>query len=186
MAEHLQSKILSHLKSDQYRPQRPRGLARELNLHEENDYHAFRDALRELMHEGRVVLGARGAVLLPGQSQSRDEFVGTYRHNRRGFGFVVPTDPGSHEDLYIPEGNNGGAITGDVVRAKIMSRGQRDGKAIYSGRITEILQRTQKKFVGSLAKSGAEWLVFPDGNTLTEPILTPDAASRHIKPGTKV
>lgn len=186
MADQLQTRILSHMKSDRYRPAKPRGLARELDLHHDESYHAFRDALRELMHEGRVVLGAAGTVLLPTQQQARDEFTGTYRHNRRGFGFVVPTDSTAHEDLYIPEGNNAGAITGDVVRAKIMSRGQRDGKTIYSGRITEILQRSQKKFVGSLAKIAGEWVVLPDGNTLTEVILTPDAASRHIKPGTKV
>ena len=186
MAEQLESRILSHLKSERYRPQRPRSLARELNLQQDEHYHAFRDALRELMHQGRVVLGAGGTIVLPGEQPSRDEFQGTYRHNRRGFGFVVPTDPASHEDLYIPEGQNGGAITGDLVRAKITSRGQRDGKTIYSGRITEIIQRTQKRFVGTLVRKGNEWSVMPDGNTFTEPILTPDAASRHIKSGTKV
>ncbi len=79
---------------------------------------AFRGALRELMHEGRVVMGAGGTIVLP-SFQSRNEFTGTYRHNRRGFGFVVPTDPAAHEDLYVPEGQNGGAITGDLVRAVI-------------------------------------------------------------------
>src|SRR5918993_3469050 len=187
MADQLQSRILSHIKSDEYRPKKPRVLARELNLHEEEDYNAFRDALRERMPAGRVVLGSRGAVMLPStQTQARDEFTGSYRHNKRGFGFVVPNDSTAHEDLYIPEGENAGAMTGDVVRAKITSRGNRDGKAIYSGRITEILQRTQKRFAGSLAKVSGQWMVMPDGNTLTEPILTPDAASRHIKPGTKV
>ncbi|HZL37750.1 MAG TPA: ribonuclease R [Tepidisphaeraceae bacterium] len=188
MPEPLRNRILSHLKSEHYQPQRPRSLARELDVaHDEERYHHFRDALRELMHEGRVMLGARGAILVPGAGeQHRDEFVGTYRHNKRGFGFVVPNDPQSHEDLFVPEGNNTGAITGDVVRAKITSRGQKDGKAIYSGRITEILQRTQKKFVGSLVRQGGQWMVLPDGNTFTQPILTPDAASRHIKPGAKV
>jgi ribonuclease R len=186
MAEQLENRIIEHLKGDEYRPQRPRGLARELNVANEEEYHAFRDALKELMHAGHVVLGARGAVMLPAQHHSRDEFVGSYRHNKRGFGFVVPTDPGSREDLYIPEGQNAGAITGDVVRAKIMSKGQRDGKAIYSGRITEIMQRTQKRFVGALVKQGALWMVLPEGNSITEPILTPDAAGRHVKPGSKV
>jgi ribonuclease R len=186
MPEPIENQILTHLKSERYRPQRPRGLARALNLQHEQSYHAFRDALRELMHEGRVVLGAGGTIVLPTQQQARDEFTGTYRHNRRGFGFVVPTDPSSHEDLYIPEGQNGGAITGDIVRAKITSRGQREGKTIYSGRITEIIERTQKRFVGTLTRKGNEWSVIPDGNAFTEPILTPDAASRHIKPGTKV
>src|SRR4051812_14929898 len=185
-ADQLQSKILSHLKSDRYRPQRPRGLARELEVAGEDEYHSFRDALKELMHQGRVVLGAGGNVVLPNQDRRRDEFVGTYRGNKRGFGFVVPSDPQAHEDLYIPQGDNGGAITGDVVRATITSTGQKDGKTIYSGRVTEIIERTQKRFVGTLSKSGSEWSVLPDGNTLTEPILAPDAASRHIKPGTKV
>ena len=185
-ADQLQSKILSHLKSDRYRPQRPRGLARELDVAGEQDYHSFRDALKELMHQGRVVLGAGGNVVLPSPDRRRDEFVGTYRGNKRGFGFVVPSDPQAHEDLYIPEGENGGAITGDVVRAKITSTGRKDGKAIYSGRVTEIIERSQKRFVGTLAKHGSEWSVMPDGNTLTEPILAPDAGARHIKPGTKV
>ena len=186
MPDPLQSRILSHLKSDRYRPLKPRVLARELDLHDEQQYPTFRESLKELMRQGRVVLGASGTVMLPGGGELRDEFVGTYRHNRRGFGFVIPTDPTSHEDLFIPEGENAGAITGDVVRAKITSRGQRDGKTIYSGRVTEIIERTQSRFVGSLAKVHGEWVIFPDGNALTEPILVPDAASRHIKPGTKV
>ncbi|HET6252394.1 MAG TPA: ribonuclease R [Tepidisphaeraceae bacterium] len=186
MVEPIQAKILSHLKSQQYRPQKPRGLAKELQFTDEEVYSNFRGALRDLMREGRVVLGASGAVMLPGQSSARDEFIGTYRHNKRGFGFVVPNDPTSHEDLFIPEGQNAGAITGDVVQAKITSRGHKDGKTIYNGRIVEILQRTQKRFVGSLVKKGNEWTVLPDGNTFTDPILAPDAAARHIKPGTKV
>jgi ribonuclease R len=186
MVDSLQSRIIEHLKSEEYRPVKPRGLARELNLHQDEQYHAFRDALRELMNAGRVVLGGSGAIVLPSQKPSKDEFTGTYRHNKRGFGFVVPTDPASREDLFIPEGQNGGAITGDIVRAKIVNREQREGRTMSRGRITEILQRTQKRFVGTLNKMGNDWLVMPDGNTLTDAVRTPDAASRHIRPGTKV
>jgi ribonuclease R len=184
MSEQLNTKILSHLKSDQYRPLKPEKLARDLNLSFKD--HSFRDALRELMHAGRVVSGAGGSVMLPSQAPPTGGIVGAYRHNRRGFGFVVPTDPAGHEDLFIPEGENGGALTGDVVRAKITNQEQREGKVMYRGRITEIVTRSLKRFVGTLAKRHAEWIVLPDGNVLTEPILTPDAASRHIRPGTKV
>src|SRR5947208_104543 len=104
MSETIQTRIIEHLKSEDYRPVKPRGLARELNLHQEEEYHAFREALRDLMHAGRIVLGASGSVVLASQSPARDEFTGTYRQNRRGFGFVVPTDPTSREDLFIPEG----------------------------------------------------------------------------------
>ncbi|HVT91087.1 MAG TPA: ribonuclease R [Tepidisphaeraceae bacterium] len=186
MSDPLSEQILEHLKSAGYHPQRPRKLARELNVADEQSYPGFREALRDLMHQGRVVLGARGAIVLPSQRTSRDEITGTYRHNKRGFGFVVPTDPVSHEDLYIPQGENGGAMTGDIVRARITSRGQRDGRAMYTGRITEIVQRTNKRFAGTLVKEAGQWLVHPDGNTLTSAILTPDAASRNVKVGTKV
>lgn len=186
MVEQIKNQILSRIKSENYRPQKPRRLAKELRLTSEESYGAFREALRELMHEGRVVVGQGGVVVMPTERTSRDEFTGTYRHNKRGFGFVVPLDPSSHEDLFIPPGENNGAITGDVVRAKITSRGQRDGKTMYTGRITEIVERKNKRFVGSLAKIHGQWVVQPDGNTYTEPILAPDAASRHIKIGTKV
>lgn len=186
MSEQLQSKILSHLKSDTYRPAKPRGLAKELEVAHGDDYPAFREALRELMHAGRVVLGAGGTIVLPGQSTARNEFVGTYRHNKRGFGFVVPNDPGSHEDLFIPEGQNSGAMTGDQVRARIVNKEHREGRVMYRGQIVEIIERTNKRFVGTLVKQGGTWMVMPDGNALTEPILTPDAGSRHIKPGAKV
>jgi ribonuclease R len=186
MSDSLQTKILSHLKSGEYRPQKPRTLAKDLKLADENDYHAFREALRELMHAGRVVLGAGGNITLPASHPQADGIVGTYRHNKRGFGFVVPTDPAGHEDLFIPEGENGGAITGDIVRAKITNRENRDGKVMFRGRIFEIITRTQKRFVGQVAKRHGQWIVLPDGNIITEAILTPDAASRHIKVGTQV
>lgn len=185
MPGELEQRILKHLGSGAYQPEPPGKLAEQLAVGQEQ-YHAFRDALRELMREGRVVSGSRGTILLPAPSATRDAFIGTYRHNRRGFGFVVPTDPQSHEDLYIPPEENAGALTGDTVRAKITSRGQRDGKAIFTGRVIDILKRGNSRFVGSLQKQGNQWVVLPDGNALTGAVATPDAGSRRIKPGTKV
>ena len=183
----LHTKIIEHLKSADYRPQGPRGLADQMEVPDTDEhFHAFRDALKELMRAGRVVQGARGSVMLPASASTDGQILGTYRHNKRGFGFLVPSDPSGHEDLYIPEGQNGGAMTGDTVRGKITSRGQRDGKALFSGRVTEVVTRSQKRFVGSVAQVAGKWVVLPDGNTLTEPILAPDAAGRHVRPGTKV
>jgi len=178
MAEkQIESKIISYLQSPRGRPLRPRKLARELAVGEE-DYHAFRTALRDLMHQGRVVLGGGGSVILPTQKQS-GLIVGVYRHNRKGFGFVEPRDPTGHEDLYIPIGENGGAINGDVVSAKITnSRRGEEGKTLYEGRVVEILERTQKRFVGSLVKQHGQWLVLPDGKAFTQPILAPDGTPR--------
>lgn len=186
MNQPLSQRILDHIKGSQYRPQRPRRLAKELELSGDEEYPAFREALKELMHQGRVVLGAGGALVLPSGHVRRDTIQGTYRHNRKGFGFVVPTDPDSHEDLYIAEGDNAGAITGDVVIAKITSRGHRGGRQLLTGRILEIVERKHKRFAGTLVKQVGRWVVMPDGNTLTDPIEVADASSRHVRPGTKV
>jgi ribonuclease R len=182
MSEAFQTKILEHLKSADYRPQKPETVAKDLNV----GFHDFRDALKELIRAGRVVMGARQSIMLPEARSQEGLILGNYRHNKRGFGFVVPTDPTGHEDLFIPEGHNNGALTGDVVRAKITNKSQRDGKAMYTGKVTEIVTRGQKRFVGTLMKLHGEWIVAPDGNMLTDPILAADAATRHIRAGTKV
>ncbi len=186
MPNPLHQRILQHLQSSVYRPQKPRLLAHELQLTEEGRYPAFRQALRELMDNGRVTLGASGSIMLPTQRVGRDEVMGVYQHNRRGFGFVVPTDPASHEDLFIPEGQNGGAITGDTVRARITSRGNRDGKALFSGRVVDILKRTSRRFAGTLVRRAGQWLVLPDGNNFTRPILLPDGPGKAQRPNLKV
>ncbi|HEY1684892.1 MAG TPA: ribonuclease R [Tepidisphaeraceae bacterium] len=187
MSEDLQSKIVEYLNSGQYRPTRARGLAGELNLKGEEAYPAFRQALKELMKQGKIVMGAKGTIVLPAPKQGkRGDIIGVYSQKKGGFGFVVPREPAGHEDLYIPKGEQGGAITGDVVRAKITSRDQRDGKSLFEGRVLEVIERKQKNFVGTLQKVSGEWLVYPDGNALTNAIATPDAASKHIKVGTKV
>lgn len=189
MPDPLAGRILEELKSPKYRPVRARQLAQALDEAHDDRYPAFREALKELMREGRLVLGAEGTLVLPTQrtGTNGDELVGTFRQNRKGFGFVIPQDPTSHEDLYIGERDNtAGAITGDVVRAKIISRSHRDGKAMTSGRIIDVIERKNKRFVGSLEKDGDDWFVKPDGNTYTQPIFTPDAATKYIKVGTKV
>jgi ribonuclease R len=185
--------ILDHVQSEGYTPSRPRQLAKRLGHDGDAKYGTFRAALRDLMDHGRVVAGSEGNVLIPTDTRD-DEMVGSYRHNPRGFGFVVPSDPGAHEDLFIPPGHNMGALSGDVVRCRVYARGKKDGKDMFDGEVLEILERTHTRFAGTLARAKAvpgsnqrdTWYVEPDGNTLTDPILTPDAAGRHIKPGTKV
>ncbi len=189
MPDPLEGKILAELKQSNYRPLNPRQLAKALHFGGEQIYPSFRNAVKQLMNEGRIILGQHGTLVLPTERSGPkgDEIVGTYRQNKKGFGFVIPMDPTSHEDLYIGERDNtASAITGDVVKAKVVSRSMRDGKSMVSGRIVEVMERKNKRFVGSLQRKDGNWFVLPDGNTYTEMIFTPDAATKYIKPGTKV
>jgi len=194
MPDPLAGRILDELKRPQYKPVRAKQLAHAVDAADEEHFPAFREAIKELFREGRIAMGAQGTIVLPTarSGESSDEIIGTFRQNRKGFGFVIPQDPTAHEDLYVGERDNpAGAITGDVVRAKIISRNRREGREMVNGRIVEVLERKNKRFVGSLERGelGREddaWFVKPDGNTYTQPIYTPDAATKYIKAGTKV
>src|SRR3954453_11221858 len=86
MSKHLQDRIIEHLKSEAYRPQKRRRLAKELNLAADDEqYQQFKEALSDLVRQGRAVYGQGGMVVLPGSHGRRDELVGTYRQNKRGF-----------------------------------------------------------------------------------------------------
>src|SRR2546427_459101 len=65
MSDQLQNRIIEHLKSAKYQPQRPRKLAQQLDVHQEESYHEFRDTLSELIEPGKkrlVVSRAKGGT----------------------------------------------------------------------------------------------------------------------------
>ena len=182
MPDPTSERILKFISEAGYRPQRVRRLARSMGIREA-EYAGFRDAVKDLMRSGRVVLGGGNAVMLP---QASGFVVGTYRGNPRGFGFVVPESPDEHGDLYIPPGESRGALTGDIVRARVLRRGRRGGRMLYEGRVVEILERGNNQFVGELRHEAGRWFVWPDGNTLSVPIEIADVAAKSARAGEQV
>lgn len=181
MTDELDEQIMRFLSNRYYEPQRPKLLARSMGI-DETEYGAFRDAVKSLGKSGRVVFGGGNVVMLPEISGS---VQGVYRANPRGFGFVVPTAP-SHADLYIPEGHALDAITGDTVIAKAIGKSRRGEKMIYEGRIVEVVERGQSRFVGRLHRQAERWFVVPDGNVLHVPILVDDVGAKRTKAGDQV
>lgn len=178
----LAERILKFIEAKGYQPRQLEDLARAMGLgaDEQGDFHA---ACKALMKTGRIVLGARNALVL---SEPPQRIVGTFRGNARGFGFVVPETPSAQGDLYIPSGATGGAITGDTVAARVQKRGKRDGKMLYEGRITAIVRRGQSRFVGELQRQFRRWFVIPDGNVLHVPIGVDDPGAKNAAPGDQV
>ena len=174
--------ILKYLASRDYRPMKPRQLARRMGVAEE-EYGSFREGVKQLADSGRLVLGAKNALTLP---EVTDRMVGFYRANPRGFGFVIPETPNAHGDLFIPPGAEGGAMTGDQVAAKVVRRGRRDGREVLAGQIVEILQRGRNRFVGTLRRAEGNWFVLPDGGKEFQPIVVPDVPADGPKEGDKV
>ncbi|MFC1636863.1 RNB domain-containing ribonuclease, partial [Planctomycetota bacterium] len=182
MPEVLKNQIIRLLKHTDYEPVKLGQLAKKLGV-DSDDYPQFKEAFDQLRQAGHVIIGARNLVSLPALA---GQIVGTFRANPRGFGFIIPLEPNSHGDLFIPPDATAEAMTGDVVIAKVKRKGKRGGEMRFSGEIIEILERAQNKFVGTLVKHPEAWLVQPDGKSFVEPISVDDVGAKGAKEKDKV
>jgi ribonuclease R len=182
MPEIYKKQIIKLLKHTDYEPLKLAQLAKKLDVGPE-DYPQFKTAFDQLRQAGHVVVGARNLISLPALA---GQIVGTFRANPRGFGFIVPLEPNSHGDLFIPPTAKADAMTGDIVIAKVERKGKRGGEMRYSGEILEVLERAQNRFVGTLLKRPEAWLVEPDGKSFFDPISVDDVAAKGAKEKDKV
>jgi len=184
MPERFTSRILRHISHERYSPSSVAQLADDLGV-DPDDRKAFEESVEQLAENGQVVLSDNRRVTLPPLGE---ELVGTFKRNPRGFGFIIPRDPKAHGDLFVPPPNTADALTGDVVRARVVRKpGRGRGKPDeHIGAIVEILERKQSTFTGELVKEGGKWLVHPDGSTLTEPVIVKDPGAKNAVAGNKV
>lgn len=184
MSEQYKQRLITHLTDRRYQPRTIRQLAIDLGV-DLADLHTFRDTVAELTDSGKVVLGPEDAVALPPPGK---EMTGVFRANPRGFGFIVPDEPTEHGDLFVPPGQTLGALTGDRVKARVFhERGRaRDGRSPYTGRVTEILQRAERHYVGALHQRAGQFFVKVDGQIIHEPILIRDPYAKNARVGDKV
>ena len=182
MPEIFKNQIIKLLKHSDYEPLKLAQLAKTLDVGSE-DYQEFKDAFNELRQAGHVVVGARNLVSLPALA---GQIVGTFRANPKGFGFIIPLEPNSHGDLFIPPDSTASAMSGDVVIAKVKRKGKRGGEMRYTGEIIEVLERARNRFVGTLAKHPEAWLVQPDGKSFLDPISVDDVGAKGAREKDKV
>jgi len=182
MLDIFKKNILRLLKHSDYSPVKLGQLAKALGVSGE-DFGEFKIAFDQLRQSGQLVIGARNLVSLPPMS---GKVVGRFRSNPKGFGFVIPLEPNLHGDLFIKPNNTAGAMNGDIVKATVVQRGMREGQKRYSGKVVEILERGQDKFVGTLCKTSEGWFVQPDGKSFTELISVEDVGAKGAKAKDKV
>ncbi|TAN40294.1 MAG: ribonuclease R [Nitrospirae bacterium] len=112
---------------------------------------ALKRVLRELIHEGEIVLSRKGMY---GPSVEMNLVTGYYEAHKNGFGFVIHEAPGSR-DIFIPAGATLGAMNGDKVVARIENR-QRRG-----GRVVRILERAYTRIIGTIDRTKTAIYVRP-------------------------
>jgi ribonuclease R len=184
MALRFQRPILQHVRHRNYEPGDVYQLADDLSVPKE-DIEEFRDAIKTLVDEGQLIVGDDGRVRLPALG---GELVGFFKKNPKGFGFIIPRDANEHGDLFVPPGETGDAITGDLVRAKVIRQKGRNqpGQSPFVGSIVEVLERKQSAFTGELVRRGGAFYVQPDGKVLTDLISVRDVGAKNAVEGDKV
>jgi len=174
-------RLVAHIRHEEYAPASIETLRDDLGVPpaEADDFAA---AVHQLRDSKRLTIDEHGLVKLPTMGAT---LVGSFRKNAKGFGFVVPETPFREGDLFIPPEATGDALTGDTVECAV-SRGQRRGKDDVTGRVIKVVKRKRKVFTGELSQRGSQWLVYPDGRELTDPVVIRDPHAKNAKPGDKV
>ena len=89
---------------------------------------------------------------------SKEEIIGTYRKNQKGFGFVKIEN--QEDEIYISRENSKNALNGDIVSIKIIA--EKEGDKKQEGKIIKIVRHEKDTIVGTFQKSRNFAFVVPD------------------------
>src|SRR5215471_1728184 len=134
------------------RPLHARSIAADLHV-EQAAYPRFLEVLSDLADAGAILREPGQRFRSRAEAPSGRDREGIVSVHPRGFGFVSSVS--STEDLYISEDRMGGAMHGDVVMARLISRSARGPE----GEIVRVVSRANERVPGVLRRRGkAAWL----------------------------
>jgi ribonuclease R len=179
----LESQILAAISRKAYQPLKPKALARKLGV-PGSQYGRFRQALRELMRQGRAQLGKDQTIR---QTEPHGTVTGIYRRTESGLGFVRPhiIDGHAGPEVLIRATDSLDASTGDEVLVKVTRKPSRPGVG-PAGEIMQVLERATRQFVGTYFVRDGQGYVRVDGTVFSHSIYVGDPGAKGAKPDDKV
>jgi ribonuclease R len=174
--------ILAAVGRKSYQPVKPKALARKLGV-PQKVYGQFRNALRDLVRQGRVEFGKSHVVRPAGQHGT---VVGLYRRTSSGLGFVRPhvVEGQAGADIAVRADDSLDASSGDEVLVKLVSKGR--AEVGPRGVILQILARATRQFVGTYFERDGAGHVRVDGTVFSHSIYVGDPGARGARPDDKV
>ncbi|HWA96835.1 MAG TPA: ribonuclease R [Pirellulales bacterium] len=203
--EQWEAALLAAVAGADYRPVKPRVLAKKLGV-VGDDVDDFKRLVKKLIRQGKIAWGAkhlirpvadgataeRPAKPAPGKkTHSGPTITGVFRRAQGGFGFVRPahakaTD-GRDLDIYIAAEHTLDAASGDTVLVRPLKSAGRNGRFPGTrGAIVEVLERETRQFVGTYFEAGGNAYVQVDGTLFKEPIYVGDPGAKNAKADDKV
>ncbi|MHB0955259.1 MAG: ribonuclease R [Pirellulaceae bacterium] len=179
--------LLNHVKSPEFRPVKPRIMARQLGLAEARRPEV-RKAIKRLVKRGLIAYGSNHVVqaVTTAPTKSQVGIVGIFRRTAGGFGFVRPratdTRPKGEPDIYIPANRTADAASGDLVRVRVRKAKFAGPEQRVRGEIIEVVERDTHQFVGRYRPRGDLPLVQVDGKLFAQPIPVGDPGAKNVRP----
>lgn len=191
--QRFEKRLFSHIQHEAYVPSKPDTLIHDLGI-EDDERDEFRTMVADLVNRGMLVATPGGHVQLPSiehklESNPSGTVQAIFRKIMKGGGFAQPLEPVRERSIYIDESDAKDALSGDTVAIKVWrdrGRESRTGMASFAGEIVEVVKRKRTTFSGEIIKKGTQWLVYPDGKEITQPIIVRDAEAKNVRDGLKV
>ena len=200
----LETRLLALVTRPDYRPVKPRVLAKRLRLDDEQA-RGLKRLVKDLVRRGKLVYGANHLVAVPAAANASGksttggkagksggesyQLTGVFRRTDSGFGFVRPAGsaPGADrsQDVFIAAVDTLDASTGDTVRVRLKRRTDPRRKN-PAGEIVEVIERETHQFVGTYFEVGGTAYVQVDGRPFSEPILLGDPGAKNAHTDDKV
>jgi len=191
--------ILEFVLRPNYRPLKPRKIAKQLHV-PEHRIGEFKRLIKLLVRKGQLSYGDKHLILPPLAPTARPgggkpdrvaqdgRISGIFRRNQSGFGFVRPTgtlpSAGRDQDIYIAADQAGDAASGDLVLVRPLKGSDRFRQV--RGAIVEVIERETHQFVGTYFESGGTGYVQVDGTIFTRPIAVGDPGAKNARTDDKV
>src|SRR5438876_6700273 len=178
----LEEQILAAVARKAYQPLKPKALARKLGL-PAKDYGSFRWTLRELVKQGRLIVGKNHTVR---PTPPHGTVTGIYRKTSTGTGFVRPhvIEGQAGPEILVREENALDASTGDEVLVRITRKPSRPDLG-PAGEILQVLERATRQFVGTYFERDGQGFVRVDGTVFSHSIYVGDPGAKGSKPEDK-
>ena len=166
------------LLADEHRPMHVNEIATRLDL-EAGAYVALQRLLDDLSFDGSVVplSGQRFRLADQLREEHGKTAEGLLNVNPRGFGFVVAT--GLDADVYVPPEAMGGALHGDTVEVRVVSRSRRG----VEGVVVRVRKRRAARVAGTLRIRGKSAWLEPDDVRIRGPIVLDRASAEKGEDG---
>ena len=178
----LKEKILLFMQESAYKPLNAEDLALEMEIRGKELIEFWR-ALEELEHDAKIFKTRYDKYGIP---EKMSLVVGRLSLSSKGFGFVIPENPLTEEesDLYIAQDDLKTAMHNDVVIARV-NRQNLAGRS-REGEIVRIVNRANKKIIGTFDASKNFGFVIPDDKRIGQDIFVARENFNKAKVGAKV